>query len=213
MSSPARARTLASEIGLSSSRHQRLAPIGIEPIEPDGDPATYAEVYRLARQLRASEHRVLGFVPADDATPVTPLAVQLTLALSDATDEKVALFDANVHDSRFKEVHLPDDPEVDGFATCWLDNHTAIIVGVIESPIGGRNMPKIEAAIARARARFGRVLVDFSGMEKLGEHRRAYDLVGGIVLVARAGKTRDKVLVRRQQEIPPERDLGVLLVG
>lgn len=198
---------------MSSSRQQRLAPIGIEPIEPDLDPGAYAEVYRLARQIRASEDHVLGFVPADPATPVTPLAVQLALALSDATSEKVALFDANVHDSRLKGVHLPDDPEIDGFATCWLDNRTAIIVSVIESPVGGRNMPKIEAAIARARARFGWVLVDFSGMEKLGEHRRAYDLVEGIILVARAGQTRDKVLVRRQREIPPERDLGVLLVG
>lgn len=212
MSSPPR-ETLVTEFGLSSSRQQRLAPIGIEPIEPDRDPATYAEVYRLARQIRASDDHVLGFVPADDATPVTPLAVQLTLALSDATSEKVALFDANVHGSRLKGVHQPDDPELDGFATCWLDDRTAILVSVIESPIGGRCMPKIEAAIARARARFRWVLVDFSGMETLGEHRRAYDLVEGIVLVARAGKTRDKALVRRQREIPPERDLGVLLVG
>ncbi|MEM1030734.1 MAG: hypothetical protein AAGN82_10310, partial [Myxococcota bacterium] len=196
-----------------SLRHERLAPIGIEPVEPDVDPATYAEVYRLARQIREAGHRGLGFVPADDETPVTTLAVQLTLALADATSEKVALFDANIHDSRLRPVHRPDDAHRDGFATCWLDERSAIIVSVIASPVGARSMPKIEAAIARARAGFGWVLVDFSRMEALGEHRRAYDLVEGVVLVARAGKTRDKALVRRQRELPPERDLGVLLVG
>jgi len=198
---------------MPSQRQQRLASIGIEPIEPDRDPGAYAEMYRLARQIRSSRDRVLGFVPADQASPVTSLAVQLTMALADATSDKVALFDANIHDSDLKEMHAPDDAEVDGFATCWLDERAAVIVSVIQSPIGGRSMPKIEAAIARARARFGWVLVDFSRLEALGEHRRAYDLVEGVILVARAGKTRDKVLVRRQREIPPERDLGVLLVG
>jgi hypothetical protein len=83
----------------------------------------------------------------------------------------------------------------------------------LEPQPGGRNAALIEHALREAAARFAYVLADFSRLERAGEHRWAYDLVDAVALVARSKLTREQEIAARHREIPPERDLGVLIVS
>jgi hypothetical protein len=66
--------------------------------------------------------------------------------------------------------------------------------------------------LARARARFQRVLVDLSGFDPLGEHLGATEHVDGVLLIAPAGVTDERDLLARQKELAADILLGVLLL-
>jgi hypothetical protein len=59
----------------------------------------------------------------------------------------------------------------------------------------------------------GRLVVDLTGFDRLGEHLGACELLDGLALVARSGDTLTHDLSRAAHDLPEDRFLGVLLVG
>src|SRR5690606_24189371 len=55
-----------------------------EPTTPGHDPARYADLYRVARQLRDRGLRTIGLAPVDDRVATATTAIDLAIALADA---------------------------------------------------------------------------------------------------------------------------------
>jgi hypothetical protein len=74
-------------------------------------------------------------------------------------------------------------------------------------------VPQLQAIIEGTRDRYAFMLVDLTGFDQIGDHLNAVELLDGVVLVARAGRTREKDLLRLQNQVPEAKNLGVVLVG
>lgn len=176
-----------------------------EPTTPGHDPARYADLYRVARQLRDRGLRTIGLAPVDDRVATATTAIDLAVALADAAAANVAFCDPH---GRLAVSDLPGEP---------MGTHRVVVLRegvVVLTPHGERSgsAAAIGPVLAEATQRFDFVIVDLSGFDARGEHRLAYDMVDAVALVARAGATREHALRDRHRELPEDRDLGVLLV-
>jgi hypothetical protein len=77
----------------------------------------------------------------------------------------------------------------------------------------GLVVPALAQLVARGLDGFEHVLVDLTGFERLGEHIAATGYVDAIAIVARKDETHEQRLLRLAAVIPPQRMLGVTLVG
>lgn len=188
-----------------------LLRLGTEPATPEGDPERYADLYRVARRLRDTGHRAIGLSPVNPRSVVAIAAIQLGLALGDATGETVAYYDAAGQQAAITA--LPAGDLIGDVAVVALAPRLVALSPRHAPEPPGRRRAATERVLREAVARYTRVMVDLTGFEATGEQAWAYDLVDAVALVARAGVTREPELIARHGEIPPERDLGVLLVG
>jgi len=193
----------------------RLEQIGIYVADDDEDPGVRAECARVARHLLTSGTRVVGLLPATRETAVPPLAVQLGLSLVELSGATVAVVDANVHWpalSRIVEAAPQREDDEAFFATRWLRSSLALLTPP-QAGEAGAGLPELERLIHHGRDLFAFMIADLTGFDLLGEHLGAISLMQGVLLVAPAGQIKEAQLMRWNQEVPPNRRLGVLLVG
>jgi hypothetical protein len=197
-----------------TSEDERLRRIGIEVIDADVDPRVHTECVRIARRLRLSGRRVFGLWPSGADVAVPPLAIQLGVALVELSGATVAYVDANVRRPAVSELVAgrPRDGDETIFATRWLRGSLALLTPT-EAGDAGAGVPQLRRVIERGTELFAHVLVDLTGFDQFGDHLSAVDLVEGVLLVGRAGRTREKELLRLAWQLAPEQNLGVLLVG
>jgi hypothetical protein len=189
--------------------------IGIFVADDDEDPGVRAECARIARTLLASGTRVVGLLPATRDTAVPPLAVQLGLSLVELSGHTVAVVDANVHWpalSRLVDLAPQRADDEAFFATRWLRDSLALLTPP-QAGEAGAGLPELARLIEHGRDLFAFMIADLTGFDMLGEHLGAMDLMQGVLVVAPAGKIKEEQLLRWNQEVPPNRRLGVLLVG
>ncbi|MCA9630702.1 MAG: hypothetical protein KC766_23690 [Myxococcales bacterium] len=191
----------------------KLESLGIPPITPGETPEAYAEFFRAARKLRSLELTSVALIPADDRVAIPPVAIQLALALSHAADRTVNVLDANTRHPALSALasKLEERTQRRSFVTTWIAER--VTVTTPPSALAGLNLVELEQTLDRDRERYGFVLIDFTGFDKLGEHVRAFQIVDGVLTVARTGKTRERDLLSKHAEIPREKNLGVLLIG
>lgn len=196
----------------SSTVEVSLASLGIAVSAP----AHRAACVRIARELRDSGARMIGFVPSDDDVSVPALLVHLGLALCDLTGATTGVVDANV---RYPGLaHLPSVVARPAglastvFTTRWLHGQLALLTPA-HAEHAGEVVPQLARALLECQDLFGHVLVDLTGFELLGEHATAAACMDAVAIVGRARKTRDAQLMELARMMPRGRFLGVLLVG
>ena len=192
------------------SDEDSLASLGLEPSAP----AQRAECVRIARNIRDSGARVIGFVPSDDQVGVPALLVHLGLALCDLTGGTAAVVDANV---RYPGLPAPVNTPQRAlpstvFATRWLRGQLALL-SPAHTEHAGEVVPQLARALLECTELFGHVLVDLTGFERLGEHATAAACMDAVAIVGRARVTREADIVRLAPQMPRRRFLGVLLVA
>jgi hypothetical protein len=201
--------------GFMVSEDERLASLGIHVADDEHDPGVRAECSRIARHLLHARRRVIGLLPATVDTAVPPIAVQLGLAVVELSGTTVAVIDSNVHWPALSRL-VEDAPQREDdeafFATRWLRGSLALLTPP-QAGEAGAGLVELERAMRHGRELFAIMIADLTGFDLLGEHLAAMHLVEGVVVVARAGGIDEKTLLRRIDEIPPERRMGVLLVG
>ncbi len=191
----------------------KLDSLGIPPISPGETPEAYAEFFRAARKLRTLGLKTIALIPADDRVAIPPVAIQLSLALSHAADQTVNVLDANTRHPALTQLasKLEERTQRRGFITTWIADR--VTVTTPPGPLAGLNLVELEETLQRDRERYGFVLIDFTGFDKLGEHVRAYQIVDGVLIIARTGKTKERDLLEKHVDVPAEKNLGVLLIG
>ena len=197
-----------------SEEEARLQRIGIHVISDQEDPRVHGACVRVAQRLRQTGRKVIGLVPASEEVAVPPLAVQLGLALVELSGATVALVDANVRWPAFsslasEEVRTQDEMI---FATRWLRGSLALLTPP-RAWDPGAGVPQLARVITQGSELFAHVLVDLTGFELVGDHLAAVELVQAVLIVARAGRTREAELLRLQYDLPDGKNLGVLLTG
>jgi len=177
------------------------------------DPAVRTEATRIARRIHASGARAIGFVPADDAVAVPPIAIQLGLALCDLTGATIAVVDANVRSPGLSGLaDIGDLEEGSVFATRWLRGSLALLTPPrVER--AGEVVPRLARLLLEGADLFAHVLVDLTGFDLLGEHGSAAACMDGVIVVGRAHVTREAQLLDLRRLMPRSRFLGVLLAG
>lgn len=192
-----------------STVHERLAAMGIR-LFGDGPPEVVPDLARIAIALDRRGCRTLGLVPAADDVGVPAVALVAGHAFAEAAGAPTAVVDAQ--GSWFAEREPPaTDPHAPVFTTSWLTARLALLVP--RAVPAGATVRDLDACL-RAEARAMRhIVVDLTGADHTGEHLDAIDYVDAIAIVARAGHTTSRQLARWMREIPPAKNLGVLLVG
>lgn len=170
---------------------------------------------RIAQRLRANAIRVIGFLPADDHTAIPPLLVHLGLALAEPTGARVAIVDANVRFPGLADAvrgNATDQNGASAFATRWLRETLALLAPPEVQP-SGLVVPALAQLVANGLTSFEHVLVDLTGFERLGEHIAATRYVDAVAVVARKDETDERTLLALTAVVPPDRLLGVTLIG
>jgi hypothetical protein len=140
--------------------------------------------------------------------------VQLGLALVDVANTTAAYVDANVRwpgipESAVGASAVDDESK---FATRWLSGQLALLMPP-RAGEAGAGVPQLARVIQHSIELFSHVVVDLTGFKKLGEHLAAFDMVDGVIIVARAGLTTEAELLRLNHELPRHANLGVLLTN
>jgi len=169
---------------------------------------------RIARRIRDSRLRVVGFVPSDDKVAVPPLMIHLGLALCQLTGATVAVVDANVRYPALAAIAhgTRTDHDDSVFATRWLRDSLALLTPPrVEQ--AGQVVPQLARVLLEGSDLFAHVLVDLTGFELVGEHASAAACMDAVAVVGRAHRTRERELLELSRLMPHGRFLGVLLVG
>jgi hypothetical protein len=170
----------------------------------------HMECIRIARGIHHEALQVVGLLPASDDVGVLSFGLQLGLALAEVSRARVAVVDADV---RWPALSSGEPAAADGaFTTHWLRGSLALLTPT-HVDAAGAGVPQLAKVIAQGAERFAHLLIDLTGFERLGEHLTAVELTHAVLLVGRAGHTRERELLRLSGELRPEQNLGVVLVG
>jgi hypothetical protein len=178
-------------------------PDGLEPVPVDVDCA------RLARMLKHSSRRRVGLVPASKGTPVLAFMLELSMALNALTQTLVLMLDP---ERSLVPQGTPEGAFV--YARSMAPGVVALAPFAVAPP--GAKVENIRILYQFAGKRddsFGHVLVDLTGCARPGELAGAIDLVDGIIVIGRAGKTTSGELQKMVRRLPDELSLGVLLTA
>ena len=170
-----------------------------------------SECARMAASARARRARTLGMLPASDDVAVPAPAIALGRALAHGSLQPVGVVDAlgNWPCARVLSTHAaPDGPPM---ITSWVLEGLALLTPRDAGPATG--LSALRTAVADPADGFDHLIFDLTGLDHLGEHLAAFDLLDAVVLVARSGRTTTRQVSRRLSEIPERRALGVLLTG
>jgi hypothetical protein len=191
-----------------------LEALGIRLADHSAEERLRAQLIPVARRIVNTQRAVVGLLPASDHVGVPGLGVQLGLAIAEVTGATAAFVDANVRWPAISEIAVgtrPDDDE-SMFATRWLGATLALLTPP-RAGAAGAGLPQLARVIQRAGEIFAFLLVDLTGFKKIGEHLAAIEMMDGVVVVARAGLTREDELLRLNHELPGHENLGVLITG
>jgi hypothetical protein len=168
----------------------------------------------VARQIKTEERRIIGLLPASADIGVIAVGVQLGLALVEVANATAAYVDANVRWPAISQIAVGDRPDEDEsmFATRWLRGQLALLTPP-RAGEAGAGVPQLARVIQHSIELFSHVVVDLTGFKKLGEHLAAFDMVDGVIVVARGGRTTEDELLRLDREVPRHLKLGVLLAN
>jgi hypothetical protein len=191
--------------------HERLREAGIRIDVRELVPDVRTESARLAGVLQHRRCRVVGLMPAADNVAVPAVALQLGVALAEVTGSPVGIVDADGSWPGARALGVDRHQDDSLFAANWIVDNLALLTP--RSFDTSTMLPKLHTALHAEAQVFNHLLVDMTGFDHLGEHLAAMDLVDGVVLLARAVRTRLEDLARWTRDIPEERHLGVLLVG
>jgi hypothetical protein len=174
-----------------------LDALGIRLDDEDEAERLRIDCIPVARRVAHAHTRIVGLFPASAEVGVPAVGVQLGLALMDVTGAPVAFVDANVRWPAISRIAVgtrTDDDE-SLFATRWLRGHLALLTPP-RAAAAGAGLPQLARLIQRG-----------------GELFAHLEMMDGVVVVARAGVTRETELLRLGQELPAHLGLGVLLTG
>jgi hypothetical protein len=140
--------------------------------------------------------------------------VQLGLALAEVSGATVAFVDANLRWPAISQLAVGERPDDDesAFATRWLRGSLALLTPP-RAGAAGAGVPQLARVIQQSSELFAHALIDLTGFKNLGEHLAAIEMCDGVLVIARAGRTREGELLRLKHELPPAQNLGVLLIG
>jgi len=132
----------------------------------------------------------------------------------DEGNTTVAYVDANVRWPAISQIAVGTRPNDDEsmFATRWLRGQLALLTPP-RAGDAGAGLPQLARVIQHSIELFSHVVVDLTGFKKLGEHLAAIEMMDGVIVVARAGRTTENELLRLNHEMPKHLNLGVLLVN
>ncbi len=173
------------------------------------------ESRHIARILRREKLTVLGLCPASDEVAVLPAAVQIGVALSEQSGAPIALVEAN---ARWTAMPVAPEAGRTSFSgslllTRWLAGDRLALLSLPPNASIGAGLIEMERLIRSGRSMFEQVLIDLTGLERLGEHLAAASMCDALVYVARAGLTTEEDLLRLTHAFTAHRTLGVILVG
>jgi len=188
-----------------------LDALGIR-LDDDAAAALRVDCIPVARRIHKAGRRIVGLLPASADIGVTAVGVQLGLALVEVANTTVAYVDANVRWPAISQIAVGTRPNDDEsmFATRWLRGQLALLTPP-RSGEAGAGLPQLARVIQHSIELFTQVVVDLTGFKKLGEHLAAIEMMDGVVVVARAGRTTEDELLRLNHELPPNLHVGVLL--
>jgi hypothetical protein len=191
--------------------HEVLAGAGIAPAATPVAPQVRGECARLARLLRARSVRALGLAPCDDRTAVPAVSIELARALAAAGARPAAVMDAAGSWSCAGDLVGRAPPDGPLLATSWLQADLAVLTP--RAPLPRAAVPRLRICLGGESATFGHLVVDLTGFEQAGDQLAAFDLLDGVVVVARSGRATARQIERRLRDVPGDRRLGVLLTG
>ena len=201
------------QVAHGSDEDARLEALGIRVMQ-EARPDVRDECIRVARRLRHAGKKIIGLLPSSNDIGVSAIAVQLGLALAEVSGGTVAFVDANLRWPAISDLAAgaagAGDESV--FATRWLRGSLALITPR-RAVAAGAGVTQLARVIQHGAELFAQVLVDLTGFQRLGEHLAAIEMVDGVLVVGRAGRTREDELLELRLELAKDRQLGVLLVG
>jgi len=189
-----------------------LAKLGISLIDPEVAPEAYAELLRVARRIRESRRQLIGLLPASPRVAVPAVAIQLAAVLCDVSAGPVVFVDANTRWPALESLRADSAGTSSTVVRLTLRDGVVAVTHANDRP-DRIDIAWLQDTLERCADEFNLVLVDFTGFPLMGEHASAFDLVDAVLIVARAGLTREKELLARNAEVPAARRLGVLLSG
>jgi len=191
-----------------ASVQERLRAVGILPgdARPQAPSPSYA---RLASVLTGLGVRSIGLVPAADDVGVPVVALHLAAALALVGGGVIGVVDAQ-GTWPAPALNGGGSDEAPRLVTVELSPSLLLFTGHARP---GTEVQRIRDALQMAGRLASWVVIDLTGLDRSGEHLEAMTTVDRIAVVARAGRTTAAQLERRLAEVPPERSLGVLLVG
>jgi hypothetical protein len=173
-----------------------------------------AATMRVARHISIAHRKMVGFVPADVHVGVPPVAIHLGLALVELTGATVAVVDANVRYPGLGGLTRHRTPESQNsvFSTLWLRGSLALLTPMrVER--AGEVLPQLQRLVSEGGDLFQHILVDLTGFEVLGEHASAAASMDAVIVLGRAHRSKESEMLALARSMPPERFLGVMLVG
>ncbi|HEU4410803.1 MAG TPA: hypothetical protein VFS43_36460 [Polyangiaceae bacterium] len=183
-------------------------------LNPERDHLPYAELLRSARRLRDAGRRSVAFLPSNETVPTTGVALQLGRVLGNVLRTPIAFVEANTRRPQLNGLVLvPPAEGWRGFQAARVDEWLTILTPFGCQGDAGLDLALIAHTIRHECAPFRHVLVDLTDLEREGEHFSVMDLVDGVVVVAEAGRTHERDVLRGHQAAEEGRSLGVLLVG
>lgn len=189
-----------------------LQAMGIEPLDPVRAPEAYADLYRTARRIRVARRRRIGLLPASETVGVPPSALQLAVVLGHVAQAPAAFIDANTRWPALAALAQEKQlPQVQGFAVVQASEWLHVLVP--SQPQMRIDLAALAELVVRHAGAYQQLLLDLTGFEILGEHAAAFDLVDGVLLIARAGTSSEAQMMRVQAAVPPKLLMGGILLG
>jgi len=171
----------------------------------------HTECARLARRMRERLVHTLGLVPAADDVAVPAVAIELGRALADKRGSVVGVIDAMggwgcapaLIDAAPRDDTIP--------VRSWVLPNLALFTPRVRG--AGAMIHELGVMLMEQAVVFSDMVVDLTGVNHLGEQLAAFDLLDGVAVVARTGRTTTQEIRRWLDDIPTRRGLGVLLTG
>jgi len=178
----------------------------LEPNTPRSRASGEADLWVIARRALAAQKRVIGIVPAPVAGSSLRVARAFADALASLTAGSIAIVDADGSDISGATRDAAEPIVV----ARWLAPRIAL-VGPENPPAIGQSASTVARLVRYTRARAAATIVDLSGLEQHGELAGAFAACDAVLLVARAGHTRERELLRAADLVGEPLLLGVLL--
>lgn len=165
---------------------------------------------RLARELKHAERRHVGLMPVGRSVPIPQVARDLAQALALLEQRLVLVLDP-------ERRSVGDGAPARGVATTEAAVVAPGVVALAPARIAapGAKFEALRALVRFADAepdQWGLALLDLSGCTRPGELLGAFDAIDVVVLVGKVGDTTEAGLRRAARALPPDTNLGVLLV-
>jgi hypothetical protein len=186
---------------------------------PDHQPEVYAEARLVAQRLRLAQRQCIGLQPVAGQVAVLAPALLVARALAEQSAAEVVVVAPRLAWPAPPEGALENDGDQVFSA---LRVAESVLLRLPRAALGIAIQPRIlparrdragvsfgdvERVLRHSRERAGFVLLDLTAFRELA------NLVDGVVLLARAGRTREAQLLRLHRELPAGRELGVVLLG